>query len=698
MGKLTTIASHGVVASCSAIVLALLLAVLSVYPLSVLAQPLAPGATSRPTPVDPFGRAPAWHPDTPLPTNQGRGIKLEDAGNYEACVRLETKIGLSGCGHMCPLGDLTRLGVRFDYYEPVAIVESVPKPWVSYMAETQNVITRHFTEFKSGPFGGDEAVRTIRTLQGNYPRSYFEAHVWGMPLPQRLLMWLTAATGGVLDERTIAMTNAMTYEVVSVAIKAAGLESTWDLAALVQKLKDFLMNMAVPGSAAAKKVYDFIKGVYDFYNGIKDAVEGEIKRVTDDMKEGFKDATRPLSEGFQKMGEKTSEFFKNITKPIKEALDKVNDAVQGLVEVLQLNKVVEGFFGVIKGITSSVGRMFNELTADLTQNSQTLATASQSTSNPEFLCDAQQRVNQADQAPVAAGGPPAPASAASSTIAGRIQQLGGRCQNGNPVGAWGNRNSPVPNVANQAITQIDSAVATVNRLQDILRSGALTNAVASAAAALFPLGLTPAYLSEFDRPSWSVGTPGLTSTINALIGSFPGFCLVGEVARVIGLEALSEMQKRNFCIGVWGPLYPKVGSVPIGEPELAAAITNYRAFTLAQAWGSLPVTYDMKKAGAPEFNVDHPRQSGCYPIGTIDPRWRAQYSPKEAPALQAMQGQVASVAQDITAATAAAATAMQAMNQINDGAAKDGYVHTYWKKARTCVAFCGDGVKAKKVY
>jgi hypothetical protein len=163
------------------------------------------------------------------------------------------------------------------------------------------------------------------------------------------------------------------------------------------------------------------------------------------------------------------------------------------------------------------------------------------------------------------------------------------------------------------------------------------------------------------------------------------------------MNPLPDSVKKSFCIGIWGPLYPKVGSVPMDDPHKAAAITNFRGFSLAANWGTFPVPFNPKKSSV-RFNVDHPfKGKKCYDIGTINPNWESKLANEGgSAALDAMTGGIASFVTEVGNTLQAAAD--NPLQTIQQGSATDGYVHTYWKKTRACVSVCVNGAKWKKIY
>lgn len=697
-------------------------------------------------------------------------IPLDKTMNFEECVDIHvTPVG-KACAGACKFLPVPGAWVQYDYYEPIALVESVPKPWSTLFNDTENFISKAFTKFEKTPFGGAEAIQPIHTDTGIYPQRYFEAHVWGLSIPTRFLMLiLESATKPPSDPRIMGMINSLTYEIGAIVTEALGLSEITDLRGLLRAIKEAVLTYFSGGSRIMIKTIEYMKAVYDIVKtvvklvtAILDLIKTAIAWATEPLQRAIKlivklvmgyckgdqdafgaDSVRnavfgknkivnpkdnttkpdadPLADDSKRCGQGVLD---DITKGLKKSVKKLGNKFGDMAKAMQLDHA----FSVFKNFTKSIANRLSHFTdgwsskAGESAGEVQTAASSESCKNRDWLCSAHDQlgssVGQGQKSPLWGAGldyigtPDAPTTGsgdtsggpimlqmtnASSAVDKRITDLGGSCSGGKAVGEWGDRVSQCDK--DGVLEKFGSALSTVNQVQDIIRAGTIVNMLGAMAGSLLPLGLIPSYLSEFDRPSWNKGTPNLISTMQAAVASMPGACMFAEVADSLNVKSFPPSIKNEMCIGIWGSLYPKVGSVSVERAHLAAGITNFRAFSLAANWGTLPIKYDPQKLSL-KFNVDHPfRSKRCYDIGTISPVWDSQiFNNRSAgsAALDAMTGGVAGVVSNMDSMMQAANS--NPLKAIQDGAKSDGYVHTYWKKTRACMNVCLTGVKWRKLY
>lgn len=704
------------------------------------------------TPPETVWNAPDYMTDAERGSAPKTKLDLKDTMNFEECVDFKATVGGSQCRNECKLG--LGLGLmQFDYYEPIALVESVPKPWATMFKDTENFISKAFTKFKDTPFGGDEGVQTLKTSMGNYPQRYYETHVWGISIPTRFLMFVQETVANpVPNERTIGMVNSLTYEIGLIVAELTGASESNSLDDFIRKFKDMVLTFFSAGGyaivktlEAIKAIYDVVKTLYDLFTAFMELIKTLVSLVTDPLQAAIKalikvimgkecaeakpsagtssyytttDWTNPggASTGsgsddgagpiVQTDDCKPSEdsLYMKMVNAIKKLIKELKKKFGEIITALQLEKAFKVFANFAKSIANGFKEFTEGWSGEAGDSAKKIGDVAGACANPEWLCSTQSSLAGASAAggPLQgstagqSGNPQASVSSASNNVNTRIAALGGSCSNGRPVGNWGNKNSTCDDGG--ALNTFNNAMSAVNRMQDIFRSGSIVNVMGAAAGSLIPIGLIPSYISEFDRPAWNKGTPNFVSVFQSMVASTPFLCASGEAAAAMGGQALSGAVRNSFCIGIWGPLYPKVGSVPIDEPHTAAGITNFRGFTLAAAWGTLPVPYNAKKSGVIRFNVDHPYKGDkCYDVGTIDPRWNSKLANEGgSAALDAMTGGIAGAISNVDSVLQSVAD--KPLSSVQQGSKTDGYVHTYWKKTRACMSVCLTGVKWRKVY
>lgn len=711
-------------------------------------------------------------------------LELKDTMNFEECV--DYKVTPSGwaCKSECS-GLSVSLGFnQYDYYEPIALVESVPEPWVTlFKKDLENDISKKFTKFKRKPMGGDQGVQTIKTSKGNYPQRYFETHVWGIPVPTRVMMLHDQIMQGKppTDPRTQAMTYSLTYEFGTIAAEMSGSGEINSLQDAARAFENVVANFFTMGGytwiktlKAIKAMYETAKDLYDLFMMFMDALKALKAMINDPLQTAIKELIKLVvgkdcKEGSSSTNADTSSYYtgtdwnnpdgsnnnnntypgpvtnddpnkgckdtkkeslySKMVKKIKEIIKDLKEDFGEIITALQLEKAWKVFANFAKSIANSFKEFTDGWTTKAGKDAETVGQEAQTCANPNWLCSAQYQLNGAkgndsplytgtDWSAVGTGassseGPNASEQNAngsmqnvyqsSSAVDSQIEELGGSCNNGQPVGQWGN--SVMACDYGQALEGLSSAMDAINKMQDIFHTGTIVNVMGSAAGALIPIKLIPAFTSENFRPSWNKGTANMIAIFQSMVASTPWMCAgtetvaaLGQAFGVAGFGALSDSMKRSFCIGIWGPIYPKVGSVPIDDPSVAAGITNFRGFSIAASWGTFPIPYNAKKAGGPRFNVDHPyKGKKCYDVGTISPKWNSKtLNEGGSAALDGMTGGLAGAVSNV--ATVMKSVADNPVQDIKQGSKTDGWVHTYWKKTRVCESVCSTGVKWKKVY
>jgi len=717
------------------------------------AQALNPPASGSSTQPETVWNAPDYLSESERATGPKTKLELKDTMNFEECVQFKAKINGGDCSSACKAG--LGLGLmQFDYYEPIALVESVPKPWATMFKDTENFISKAFTKFKDTPFGGDEGVQTLKTSMGNYPQRYYETHVWGVSIPTRFLMFVQETVANpVPNERTINMVNSLTYEIGLIVAELTGASEINSLDDFIRKFKDMIATFFTAGGyaiiktlEAIKAIYDVVKTIYDLFTAFLELVKTLVSLVTDPLQAAIKQLVKlimgkecaeakPSSEtssyytvtdwsnpGAASTGSgdgvgpvvqasdndqcKPSEdsLYMKMVNAIKKMIKELKKKFGEIITALQLEKAFKVFANFAKSIANGFKEFTEGWSGEAGDNAKKISDVAGQCADPGWLCSTQSSLSGASTSggPLEgstagqSGNPQASVSSASANVNTRIAALGGSCSNGKPVGEWGNKNLTCNDGG--ALESFNRAMTAVNKMQDIFRSGSIVNVMGAAAGSLIPIGLIPSYISEFDRPAWNKGTPNFVSVFNSMVASTPFLCASGEAAAAMGGRGLSGTIRNSFCIGIWGPLYPKVGAVPIDEPHTAAGITNFRGFTLAAAWGTLPVPYNGKKSGVIRFNVDHPYKGDkCYDVGTIDPRWNSKLANEgSSAALDAMTGGIAGAVNNV--GSALQSMAENPLTSVQQGSKTDGYVHTYWKKTRACMSVCLTGVKWKKEY
>lgn len=674
-------------------------------------------------------------------------LDLKDTMNFEECVNFKMTPQGAACPRSCSGVSIPLGWTQYDYYEPIALVESVPKPWSTMFNETENYISKAFTKFEKTPFGGDEGVQTIKTNMGNYPQRYFEAHVWGISVPTRYIMLANEGlTKLPTDPRIMAMLNSLVYEFGLIATEMSGSGEINSLQDAARAFENVVLNFFSMGGytyvkifKALKAMYEALKDLYEIVMAFIDAMKalkalindplqaainklvelivGEIKKEHDKYKERNKD--KPKKEG----------LVQKLNKKIKEIIKKLKEEFGEIITALQLEKAWKVFGNFAAGITKQFKEFTDGWTTQSGESAQKVGKEAGTCSNPDWLCDAQGELMgaQGEESPLYTGtdwsGNGSNSSGSSDTSQGtvdepsdgeqnanqsmryvnvstvavnnRISELGGSCKDGKPVGNWGDR--VTTSCDGGLLQEFSRAMDAINKMQDIFRSGSIPNILGAAAGSIIPVGLLPSYISEFDRPAWNKGTANMISVFESMVASTPWLCAGAKAAAVMGAPALDENMKKSFCIGIWGPVYPKVGAVPMDDPHTAAGITNFRAFSLAAAWGTFPIPYDAKKSGPVKFNVDHPYKSKCYQVGTAKPQWNSKMANEGgSAALNAMTGDIEGAVANVGATLQAVAD--NPVKNVTDKSKTDGWVHTYWKRTRVCEVVCSSGVKWKKLY
>jgi hypothetical protein len=560
------------------------------------------------------------------------------------------------------------------------------------------------------------------------------------------------------NERTINMVNSLTYEIGLIIAEVTGLSEINSLDDFIRRFKDMVLTFFSAGSyaivktlEAIKAIYDVVKTLYDIFTGFMNMLSALVALLTDPINQAIKklvalvvgqecaearssttntsyfsapdwmSQTPPGGSGptlgpvgggnnsgpviqTDNCRPSADSWYSKMVEAIKGMIRSLKRSFGDIITALQLDKAFKVFANFAKSIATGLKEFTDGWAGEAGDRAKDVADVANMCTNPNWLCSAQQQLTTAagPDSPLEgstagqSGNPSATAVTASTNVNGRIESLGGACQNGKPIGAWGDSNSRCD--PHGALDTFNNAMMALNKVQDVLRSGSVVNVMGAAAGSLIPVGLIPSYISEFDRPAWNKGTPNFISIFQSMVASTPFLCATGEAAAALGGQALSGTIRNSFCIGIWGPLYPKVGSVPIDDPHTAAAITNFRGFSLAASWGTLPVPYNAKKSGVIRFNVDHPfKGKRCFDIGTADPRWNSRLANEGgSAALDAMTGGIAGAIGDID--TVLQSVAANPLTSVSQGSKTDGYVHTYWKKTRACLSVCITGVKWKKMY
>ena len=224
-------------------------------------------------------------------------------------------------------------------------------------------------------------------------------------------------------------------------------------------------------------------------------------------------------------------------------------------------------------------------------------------------------------------------------------------------------------------------------------------------ATVVPIMVHPVYMSERHEKAaadggifWSSLFQSFASMGAGMI--MPVFCMgrtmgmaVDGVANLVGVDIGSDILGPfseflvNRCAGSWGPLEPRVNLMGTGDHMVAAGIASVRGLNIAQS-----ITGDMYNKtinNTPftklRFNLDWPHSSGCYGFTGFDGMSRGWTTP-----LTSVGSQVAQAAQsgNMSGLTGGSMD----LNQVNNAG---GYVFTYWKNRKceywwSCSKWRGD--------
>lgn len=203
-----------------------------------------------------------------------------------------------------------------------------------------------------------------------------------------------------------------------------------------------------------------------------------------------------------------------------------------------------------------------------------------------------------------------------------------------------------------ALSTADDFAGTVSSLGRMCGADILT---ANLTASLLPAGLIPAFISELCFPAtWAMMNPAnmkdqvrVAATL-ATIDTSGVACSLSSVYNdvLIGTgdwtgfdldKFVIDLGDNSPCVGTWGNRSPTTGWHANKIRPISAAMVGYRAY---QEVANLVPKYKNRK-GTLRFNMDYPfingtgivpsinpfkpkhghKGSGCYNVGTMDPRW-----------------------------------------------------------------------------
>lgn len=166
------------------------------------------------------------------------------------------------------------------------------------------------------------------------------------------------------------------------------------------------------------------------------------------------------------------------------------------------------------------------------------------------------------------------------------------------------------------------------------------------------IGFTMGYISSCDD-RWHEGKPTLVQKLKNKLGDPSAFCPVSFLVKEgFGENPLTAFfEGMGMCVGMWGALEPRTGVTKDANGFRGAALSAFRGFSIAKSmktirwnkyeWNSggwdiqrdhIPgmETQGLKMASPmPQFNMDYPHQSTCYPTGTADVMWDSRLTGKE---------------------------------------------------------------------
>ena len=142
-------------------------------------------------------------------------------------------------------------------------------------------------------------------------------------------------------------------------------------------------------------------------------------------------------------------------------------------------------------------------------------------------------------------------------------------------------------------------------------SGAMSLALDSLNEALgdcFPKLL---YDSTYDL-DWILGCAGDVAASNPVASMACSFGAGGALSGILGAD---------YCIGNWGPLYPRQNAIRTTDPRMGAAITGYRALSLAEEKGYLGFS---TSAALGKLQLTYPTRNVGFKVGTTAGRTAIQ--------------------------------------------------------------------------
>ena len=563
------------------------------------------------------------------------GIKLADTMGFEQCLDLRMKPGLGSCGASCPLGSVPTNHVRFLYNEPMALIEGREKPYQTYFDDPifnpmWKFLLANKVQLPEGFLDSDA------TATGNIYTS-----------------------GGAYVKRYLE-THVWGIQPMTRFATKSGLKST----ALVP-LPDAMTSMLCEVGKAyltigsVLNIFPQLQGseIWKLYQQVQNLanIAGDPTQALGQMAAGLK-----LPSGVTSAGNALQGMMRQFNGTIKEWGDAISQQTGNLLKPDGLSSITNCGW-----LTSQANQ--------LSQQGTNLQTPGPNNPQPPPTAGNGQQLQQL-----------------AGAMRTRQQTLSrqGQCNN-----------APIPAGVQSAMDTISEGAQVLDNAAALLRRGYLSTITASMLGQFLPHTLVPSYLSELDRPTWQTNGFNVIGSIKAAAAATPGMCLIASLGKALGLDRLglnplADSIRTQLCVGVWGSLEPKIGTVWANNSFNAAGVTSYRAFRIAEAWQSLPATiaYNTPKLGMPKFNLDFPfKTKKCYPVGTVDPRWESQWAQEGlAGPFEALGTNITAGLEQIQGALSAATTLMNGdrLSNITTGAKAEGFVKTYWKPVDCCAQVC----------
>ena len=262
-----------------------------------------------------------------------------------------------------------------------------------------------------------------------------------------------------------------------------------------------------------------------------------------------------------------------------------------------------------------------------------------------------------------------------------------------------------------AMGAADDVVGTISSVGRTCGANIVT---ANLKASVLPFGLIPLFISELCMPAtWAMQNPtnikdNMRVAANlATIGTSDIACAVGGMlddltegfGNFTGLDVdglTLDVGDNLPCVGTWGNRSPTTGWHSNKIKPISAAMVGYRAY---QEVANLVPKYKNRK-GTLKFNMDYPfingggvlpsmnvnpfarnhghKGSGCYNVGTMDPRWYTKGESFLPTDISQIFNDIIKDAKD----TGAALTGQSVKTDNGD------YVFTFWRNNSCCYGVC----------